>query len=381
VRFTVHSLIVSPHVVPLLDELVRQDPRIELKYVTTSWRGTAKSDSAKKGWDDYGKLDYVLNEDRDAEAAKQALEESEVLCSGFRIVDCFERRLKKNLRTYYMSERWFKPILIREIELIPNRFCVRIRLPGVIRMLVPSYRRTARRIVRLMENPNFLYLAIGVHAVRDIVRVQKILSGAWWYFFKVPKVNFERKLGGTVEGYPQIRLWDYSVKAGSRVVKPWPAEGSIKALWVGRMLHCKCVPSVVKSVRGDDKVQLTLLGSGDEMPICQRLARGASNVHFHEPVDLDGVRRLMREHDVLVFSSNDEEGWGAVVSEGIEEGMRVIGTYEAGSSATVLPESNLFHAGDVKRLKQLLHSDLAVIPAIDWSAESAAHWLISDWQR
>jgi len=380
-KFTVHSLLVSPHVVPLLDELMRQSPGIGLSYVIPKWQGTSKSDAAKKGWGSFGKLDYVLNEDRDVEAVRTALEESEVLYSGFRHVDLFERRAARGLRTYYASERWYKPIVVTEIEIVPNRFCFRLRLPGIVRLLVPRYRRMAKRIVGLLNDPNLTFLAIGVHAVRDIVRTQKILAGAWWYYFSSPKVTFERKLGGKVEGFPQVRLWDYSAKAGSRAVKPFPPTGPVKALWVGRMLHCKYAPTVVQAVLGDAGVRLTLLGTGDDLEKCKRLARGASNIHFHEPVDLEGVRRLMREHDVLVMSSNDEEGWGAVVSEGIEEGMRVIGTYEAGSSATILPPSNLFHANDVPRLRQLLHSDLAVVRAEDWSAEAAAKWLIADWSK
>ena len=58
------------------------------------------------------------------------------------------------------------------------------------------------------------------------------------------------------------------------------------------------------------------------------------------------VRAFMRSHEVYVLPSNAYEGWGAVVSEALEEGMEVLGTYEAGSSATVLPQENLFHAGD-----------------------------------
>ena len=380
-RFVVHALTVSPHVVPLLDELVRQHSDIDLTYVATSWRGTDKSDDTKKGWDSFSRLNYVLNEDRDKDAVKDALENSEVLYSGFRCVDLFERRLRRGLLTYYAPERWYKPIVVFDRYVIPRRFRLRIRLPGIVRLLVPSYRRTAWRIVRLLDHPHFIFLAIGVHAVGDIVRTQKILSGAWWYYFVAPKVTLERKLGGRVEGFPRIRLWDYSVKPGLRYVKPLPVDKIINVLWVGRMLHWKYAQTVVRSVKGDSHVRLTLLGMGDELIRCRRLASGANNICFHEPEDLDGVRRLMHENDVLVMSSNAEEGWGAVVSEAVEEGLRVIGTYEAGASATILPQSNLFHAKDVKRLRELLHSELAVVDAREWSAEAAAKWLIADWLK
>ena len=53
---------------------------------------------------------------------------------------------------------------------------------------------------------------------------------------------------------------------------------------------------------------------------------------------MEKVRELMREHDLFVFPSNGLEGWGAVVSEALEEGMNVIGTFESGAPATLLPK-------------------------------------------
>ena len=85
----------------------------------------------------------------------------------------------------------------------------------------------------------------------------------------------------------------------------------------------------------------------------------------------------MRSNDVYVLASNAHEGWGAVVSEALEEGMEVFGTYEAGSSATMLPKENLFSAGDWKTLSEQLihfgHSRVHHCYGIDnWNAKFAA---------
>jgi hypothetical protein len=58
--------------------------------------------------------------------------------------------------------------------------------------------------------------------------------------------------------------------------------------------------------------------------------------------------------------------------------MRVIGTYEAGSSATILPESNLFHAGDWRRLKELLEGDVEKVGIGEWTAKVAARVLLEN---
>ena len=86
----------------------------------------------------------------------------------------------------------------------------------------------------------------------------------------------------------------------------------------------------------------------------------------------------MREHDVYVLASNGYEGWGAVVSEALEEGMKVVGTYEAGSSGTMLPKSNLFHAGDWKGLLNILRRGPQPIDADVWSAASFAKTLVNE---
>ena len=66
------------------------------------------------------------------------------------------------------------------------------------------------------------------------------------------------------------------------------------------------------------------------------------------------VRKAMREHDTFVLASNGYEGWGAVVSEALEEGMNVIGTWECGACPTLLPKERLYHCGDVRELARLL---------------------------
>ena len=96
---------------------------------------------------------------------------------------------------------------------------------------------------------------------------------------------------------------------------------------------------------------------------------------FHPPVSVVDVRNLMRNHDVYILASDGYEGWGAVVSEALEEGMLVLGTYEAGSSATILSPKNLFHAGDWRYLMEKLcdqNSDKTGNEKFLWSAQEAA---------
>ena len=162
----------------------------------------------------------------------------------------------------------------------------------------------------------------------------------------------------------------------------------IKVLWVGRMLDWKRVDTIVQAVReqtkrtrageAGPKITLDIYGTGPMEEKLKALARGYEDaIKFYPPVPIAEVRKLMREHDVYVLASNGYEGWGAVVSEALEEGMRVIGTYEAGSSATILQDSQLFHTGDAKRLRELLNATTAAPRGIgEWSAKKAAERIV-----
>jgi glycosyltransferase involved in cell wall biosynthesis len=142
------------------------------------------------------------------------------------------------------------------------------------------------------------------------------------------------------------------------------------------MLKLKRVDTIIKAVGECSKIKkitLDIYGLGPEEAKLKKIAAKYGDViKFYPPVPISEVRKLMREHDVYVLSSNAYEGWGAVVSEAIEEGLAVIGTYEAGSSATILPESNLFHAGGWCRLQKLLQNDILKIDIGLWTAKNAA---------
>ena len=380
-KFAFFTNIISPHQMPLARELVNLLGADEYRYVYTE---REEKERTKLGWGNEGE-DWCLHGDENT----AVLSEADVLMSGVRAPNLFEKRAKDGKTTLYCSERWFKPPI------------------GFLRVFVPSYFKMARRIVKLLnESENFYYLPMGIHAARDMARLCGLMNGDWKCVFKAPKVNFERKPGGKVfsegvgregvrECVGKMRMWGYFVQSSEFRVgslelnhgihrihgkKGCGSEG-VKVLWVGRMLKLKRVDTIIKAVgecSKSKKITLDIYGIGPEEAKLKKLAaKYGDKIKFHPPVPINEVRKLMREHDVYVLSSNGYEGWGAVVSEALEEGMAVIGTYEAGASATILPESNLFHAGDWRRLKMLLKGNVEKVGIGPWTAKSAAEFLIT----
>ena len=85
----------------------------------------------------------------------------------------------------------------------------------------------------------------------------------------------------------------------------------------------------------------------------------------------------MRIHDTYIFASNAYEGWGAVVSEALEEGMRVFASMESGAGSTILAQERLFRSGDVSALKALLQKSGSGGEIGPWTADEAARTLVS----
>ena len=381
-KFVFYTNSVSPHQLPLANELVKLLGEENYRYI---YHDELSVERKKLGWEN--KVSDVWCKHGD-ETSKE-LQNAEVLISGIRALDVFERRANEKKKTFYCSERWFKPAI------------------GFLRIFVPSYFKMARRIATLLnESENFYYLPMGIHAARDMARLCGFMNGDWKCLFRAPKLDFERKPGGEIwvsdaqrnvqnsRKYclDKMRMWGYYVSPSE--FDAFPVKEAfkskcreVKVLWVGRLLNWKRVDTIVRAVgecanlkRVDDslpKITLGIYGIGPEEEKLKKLAAKYGDViKFYPPVPITEVRKLMLEHDVYILSSNGYEGWGSVVSEALEERMAVLGTYEAGSSATILPESNLYHAGDWRRLLKLLQSDILEVNIGLWSAKNAVKGLV-----
>lgn len=348
--FALYTNTVSAHQLPLARELAVRLGAENFRYVyETELAGGNQETREREPW----------TMRADESGAAELLESCEVmLAGGLRPTDLFERRVARGLKTLYQTERWFKPL----------GYLGSFPVPGRLRLLHPGYRRMARRFARLMESPSFQVLPIGPWAERDMKEVfRRFHAGAEFARALVP--------------------WGYFVAPGAGVPRRVPAEGGLKVLWVGRLLDWKRVDTVIDAVAmlragGDVPVSLTIVGDGPEKARLERraLRRGGATVRFVPRVDIRRVRELMREHDIYVLASNAVEGWGAALSEAMEEGMAAFGTEEAGASAALLPEPRLFRCGDAAALARLLAGARGMAPTpmpSDFTAAGAAARLLA----
>ena len=338
-------------------------------YVTTD-RITSQRRSL--GWDDSAKFNWLMYANVDPAATRRMLEEADVVYGNIRDFDMMEQRIRLGKKTIYCSERWFKPIGIFRLG------CRTLTLPGWIRLFVPWYFRMARRMASLIRNgETFQYYPIGKWAQRDMLLICRLFGVShddaisrmrlWGYFVEpstspsqLPTSNSHPKTSNS-----QLQTSNSKLQTSN-----------FKLLWVGRMLDCKRVDTTIRVVKKCRGVEFDIYGEGPMENAWRKLAGDCKRIHFHEQVKIEKVRELMRNHDLYVLSSDEQEGWGAVLNEAIEEGMKVIGTYEAGSSSVMLPESNLYHSGDWRALKALLEKGVPRVEIGEWSPACAVEKLL-----
>lgn len=308
----------------------------------------------------------------DSPEAFRRAENCELLIEMLREFSLMEKRVEKGVPTVYVSERWFKPI---KLPILGYKHTV----SGFLRLLSPAYFRMVRRFVRLMESPNFWVFPTGMPGVRDFARLYGLFHGDLLCAFRAPKLSFEQKVGGRVwmrdnsrdvrYGLERMRVWGYFVDHSTSAHPSRIRDEEIhKILWCGTTIDWKRVDTLVDAwkiaKKSRPEISLLIIGEGQMDAVLRKMACEDAvegmvgwlpgKVCFAPYQTRTKVRELMREADVYVMPSDGKEGWGAAVSDALAEGCPVISTYEAGSSATVLPESQLYHAGDAKALAKLL---------------------------
>ena len=355
---------ISPHMVPLAEALGACIGFDNFRYIYVQELSLGR---IKLGWKDVHEP-WMFNGTDCSEEKYWWMRECDVLVTGERtsdVLSIFEERESSGQMSFYMSERWFKPPF------------------GLLRFLKPGFFRMAQRMAHLIrKGSGFFYLPIGVHAAEDMARLVGLFSWDWKCLFKSPKIELEKSPCGLVKGpvgygLEKMFLWGYFVATGD--CEKRQLHNPIKCLWIGRMLKLKRVKDIIKALRIANKerpIELTLVGTGPEEANLKKMAVGLP-VSFVPPVSIDQVRELMHQHDVYVFPSNGYDGWGAVVSEALSEGMRVVGSVAPGAPITLLPDECLYKEGDIKKLAKLLLSEVPWVGVGWWTPEKAANSLIN----
>lgn len=187
--------------------------------------------------------------------------------------------------------------------------------------------------------------------------------------------------------------WGYFPKTKKYTQLPPKEENSI--LWVGRFLdwkHPDDALSMAKKLHDEGKVyKLQFIGTG---PMKQQLRDMTAelglqdNVFFLGSMKPEQVREYMEKAGIFLFTSDKQEGWGAVLNESMNSGCAVVASHAIGSTLYLLEDNvngMIYRSGDVdmlyEKVKTLLdHPELQEqlgrkayeTIAQTWNAEVAA---------
>lgn len=176
-------------------------------------------------------------------------------------------------------------------------------------------------------------------------------------------------------------------------------KDSTQILWCGRMLDWKHPDDalvVCRMLKEEGySFQMSFIGSGEMEDKLRQLTREydlEDCVFFHGFLTPDEVRSHMEKTGIYLFTSDRQEGWGAVLNESMNSGCAVIACSDVGAVPYLLEEGKnglTYASGDIQmlcdKLKYLIenpnvqkHFGLKAYQTITtiWNAETAAERLI-----
>lgn len=218
--------------------------------------------------------------------------------------------------SFEMGERWFKK--------------------GILNCFSPRFLRWLYNYHRYFKKSNFYRLCSSAFAAKDVnlfgAYINKCLK--WGYFINVDE--FE----------PELKMPD----------------SPLRIMWCSRFLSWKHPELPVKLAarlkRRNCNFIIDMFGSGERLDKTKKLAKKLNvedSVNFCGSRPNSVIRAEMRKHDVFLFTSDRNEGWGVVLNEAMSNGCTVIGSDEIGSVPYLIEDGEngcVFKSCDLDSLEQ-----------------------------
>lgn len=270
---------------------------------------TASVNDNKGATEDYGSRPYLLRAWESEEARERAMELARTadVCvfSGVQALPFQRERLKLGLLSFDMSERWLK------------RGLVNLFSPAIFKMFLAYY-------LGGWKHKPLYKLCCSAFAAGDH-RKLGMYSGRcfkWGYFTRVEKIDVE----------------------ASRDVSTSNAEAT-PLMWCARYLmlkHPELPLLMAARLKADGyRFSLDMYGSGEYEPAARCMAEklGVTDVvRFVGNKPNDALLADMHRHSIFLFTSDRNEGWGAVANESMACGCVLVAADAIGSTPYLIKD-------------------------------------------
>ncbi len=301
------------------------------------------------GYPDCEEISYNLRSYLNDENFKMALRlgfDSDVVITGSAPDIFIKERLKKDKLTFRYSERIFKK--------------------GHVSLFSPRAIFSLTKKHTIHRNKNLYMLCASAYTSNDLSLV-----------FAYPKKMFK---WGYFTEVPQLDIYN--------VIKNKPKE-KIALLWVGRFIDWKhpemAVVMMQNLIESGYDVHLTMIGSGTMLEYIRGLI---DTLSLNEHITLAGnmpnreVRNKMLQSNVVLLTSNRNEGWGAVLNEAMSCGCVAIGSHLMGSVPFLVEnEKNglIFESRNIQSLTEQTERVLKNINLKEEIGRNAYHTMTNTW--
>ena len=319
---------------------------------------TQKMDDERKnmGWEISELPSYVINSQYfkdNCDVCQRIIDEADVVILGSAPPELVRTRLKNADLTFFYSERIYKNKY--EAYKFPIRF-------------IRFYRRYG-------QYKNAYMLCASAYAAADYAKTFTFLNKTykWGYF---PKVKQYADIDKLIE-----------LKQPSSI------------LWVARLMewkHPELPIMVAKRLKNEGySFQLNLIGNGQlEGKIRQMISdnRLEDCVHMLGTMKPEQVREYMEQSGIFLFTSDRNEGWGAVLNESMNSACAVVASHAIGSVPFLMNDKKnglIYKDGDFDDLyfktkwlldhkieREQLGRNAYLTMMTEWNAENASERFI-----
>lgn len=294
---------------------------------------------------------YTYRTDEEAAACQTLIDEADVVIRGSAPRHMVKNRLKAGKLTFYYSERIYK-------KCVPYP-----RLPLYF----------LKNLKNIIQYKNLYLLCASAYTAADYAKTFTFLGKAykWGYF---PALMQYENVDGLIATKEKNTL-----------------------LWVARFIdwkHPEIPVALAKRLRNEGyDFTLSMIGAGELLETTKALVKqeGLEDcVHIVGPVKADAVRSYMEKSEIFLFTSDRNEGWGAVLNESMNSACAVVANRAIGSVPFLLRDGeNGYTYGDTEELyrkvkallddadtRRRMAKEAYLTMVGEWNAENAARKLL-----
>lgn len=306
------------HLEPICEELYKL-LKDDFHFIATAPVSNALKNN---GYPTYNNKPYLIsaykNEDEKVRAHR-LIEESDVVILGNAPTSIKKQRVATGKLTFEYSERWFK-----------RKYFTNILSPRLIKFWL-FY------ILHLRHKPYYM-LCASAYLYNDlsILHIFRNRCFKWGYFTAVPQ---------------------YDIK---QIITDRRNQNKIRIIWCARFLSWKHPELLIRmaTILKDlgYNFEINMYGNG---ALQKSIQRQINKLNLGDIVYLKGnianneiIQQMCKSH-IFIFTSDQHEGWGAVLNEAMSCGCAVISSNAIGATPYLVQHAKngyIFRSGDVKQL-------------------------------